>query len=401
MNVSKALSISDLRQAARRRLPKILFELIESGVEDEYGLSRNLDAFGNYRILPRYLGAIAERDQGVRLFGHDYASPFGIAPTGFAALLRNGADRMLAETAREANIPFIISGASAAPIEHLAELGPDHVWYHIYPAKDQAITTDILRRVRDAGLNKLVLTVDNPVYPNRERDTRNGFSLPLRLRPSILLEALTHPAWIAHYFRHGGMPFMDTWARYAGKDKNAAEVAAFFRSQSPSIQTWSDIERLRQEWPGTFILKGIQHPDDAVRAADLGIDGIIVSNHGGKSFDPLPSPLETLPMVSAALGGRIPVMMDSGVRRGYHALIAKALGADFVFVGRATLYGVVADGRRGAAKAVDLLRREIDQSLALAGASSFAGIDASYLLGAPGAAPAVIPPSAEPREQNP
>lgn len=400
MNVSKALSIADLRQAARRRLPKILFELIESGVEDEYGLARNLDAFGNYRILPRYLGEIAERDQGVRLFGHDYASPFGIAPTGFAGLLRNGADMMLAETAREANIPFIISGASAAPIEQLAQHGPDHVWYHIYPAKDRSITADILGRVRDAGLNKLVLTVDNPVYPNRERDTRNGFSLPLRLRPSILLEALTHPAWIAHYLQHGGMPFMDTWARYAGKDKNAAEVVAFFRSQSPSIQTWSDIEHLRREWRGTFILKGIQHPGDAVRAADLGIDGIIVSNHGGKSFDPLPSPLETLPMVRAALGGRIPVMMDSGVRRGYQALIAKALGADFVFVGRATLYGVVADGRRGAAKAVDLLRKEVDQSLALAGAPSFAGIDASYLMAAAGVQPVGIPSPVEPRERN-
>lgn len=382
MDVSKALSINDLRRAAKRRLPKILFELIESGVEDEYGLARNVDAFRQYRIMPRYLGDIAKRNQGVQLFGHDYASPFGIAPTGFAGLLRNGADMMLAETAHEANIPFIISGASAAPIEQLAKHGPDHVWYHIYPAKDAAITADILRRVRDCGLNRLVLTVDNPVYPNRERDTRNGFSLPLRLRPAILLEALTHPAWIAHYLRHGGMPFMDTWARYAGPDKNAAEVAAFFRSQSPSIQTWADIERLRGAWKGTFILKGIQHPDDAVRAADLGIDGIIVSNHGAKSFDPLPSPLETLPAVKAALGGRIPVMMDSGVRRGYHALIAKALGADFVFVGRATLYGVVADAKRGAAKAVDLLRKEVDQSLALAGASSFTGIDASYLLGA-------------------
>ena len=393
MDVSKALSIGDLRKAAKRRLPKILFELIESGVEDEYSRNRNIDTFRQYRILPRYLGDIATRDQGVRLFGHHYASPFGIAPTGFAELLRNGADMMLAETAREANIPFIISGASAAPIEQVASFGPDHVWYHIYPAKDIAITADILGRVRDSGLNKLVLTVDNPVYPNRERDTRNGFSLPLRLRPSILLEALTHPAWIAHYLRHGGMPLMHTWARYAGPDKSAAEVAAFFRSQSPSIQTWDDIERLRRDWKGTFILKGIQHPDDAVRAAELGIDGIIVSNHGAKSFDPLPRPLETLPMIKAALGGRIPVMMDSGLRRGYHALIARALGADFVFVGRATLYGVVADAKRGAAKAVDLLRKEVDQSLALAGASSFTGINSSYLLGTGGAHTAPTVPS--------
>lgn len=383
MKVSEALSIADLRRLAKRRLPRILFELIESGVEDEYGLARNEEAFRQFRLLPRYLGDIAERDQTVRLFGRDYASPFGIAPTGFAGLLRHGADMMLAEAARDANLPFIISGAGAAPVEDLARAAPDHVWCHLYPAKDRAITADIVRRIRDAGLSTLVLTVDNPVYPNRERDTRNGFSLPLRLKPSILLEALTHPGWIAHYLRHGGMPYMSTWVPYAGEGKSAAEVAAFFRSQSPSIQTWKDVEALRRDWPGIFILKGIQHPDDAVRAAEIGIDGVIVSNHGGKSFDPLPSPLETLPAVKAALKGRIPVMMDSGIRRGYEALIARCLGADFVFVGRATLYGVVAGGRAGADKAIQILRKEIDQSLALIGCPSFSQLDGSYLLGAP------------------
>ncbi|WP_221931046.1 alpha-hydroxy acid oxidase [Telmatospirillum sp. J64-1] len=366
---------------AKRRLPRILFELIESGVEDEHGLSRNEEAFRQYRFLPRYLGDISDRDQTATLFGRTYASPFGIAPTGFAALLRNRADFMLAEAARAADIPFIISGASAAPIKELAPVAPDHIWYHIYPAKDKAITTDILRRVKDAGLSKLVLTVDNPVYPNRERDTRNGFTLPLRLKLPILLEALTHPGWIAHYLRHGGMPFLDTWARYAGEGKSAAEVAAFFRSQSPSLQTWKDIEEIRRDWQGTFILKGIQHPEDALRAADLGIDGIIVSNHGGKSFDPLPSPLETLPMIKAALGDRIPIMMDSGIRRGYEALIARCLGADFVFVGRATLYGVVVAGREGADRAIEILRKEIDQSLALIGCNRFADLNGNYLLG--------------------
>src|SRR5690606_23848217 len=156
-------------------------------------------------------------------FGRRYASPFGIAPTGFAALLRSGADLMLAEAARAADIPFIISGAGAAPIEQLARISTDHVWYHLYPAKDVAITRDVLGRVAAPGLARLVRTVDNPVYPTRERDTRNGFSLPLRLRLPILLEALSHPGWIAHYLRHGGMPYMDMWARYAGAGKSAAE----------------------------------------------------------------------------------------------------------------------------------------------------------------------------------
>lgn len=379
--VEQALSIGDLRRLARRRLPRILFELIESGVEDEYGLIRNEAAFRQFRLLPRYLGDIEKRDQSKELMGRHYDCPFGIAPTGFAAMLRRDADAMLAAAARDANIPFVISGASAAPIQALARTAPDHVWYHLYPAKDPAFTEDILKRVADAGIGTLVYTVDNPVYPKRERDIRNGFSLPLRLRLSTMIEALKHPAWVLEYLRHGGMPVMDTWARYAGEGKSAGEIAAFFRSQSPCVKTWRDIEAWRKRWPGRLVLKGIQHPDDAKRAVDAGIDGIIVSNHGGKSFDALPSPLETLPAVKAAVGQRAAVMLDSGIRRGSDMVIARCLGADFVFVGRATLYGVVAGGQAGAKRAIDILRGDIDMSLAMIGCPRFGDLSDQFLMG--------------------
>lgn len=378
--IEQALSIGDLRRLARRRLPRILFELIESGVEDEYGLVRNEAAFRQFRLLPRYLGEIEKRDQGMDLMGRHYDCPFGIAPTGFAAMLRRDADSMLATAARGANIPFVISGASAAPIQALARCAPDHVWYHLYPAKDSAFTEDILKRVADAGIGTLVYTVDNPVYPKRERDIRNGFSLPLRLRLSTMLEAATHPAWVLEYLRHGGMPVMDTWARYAGEGKSAGEIAAFFRSQSPCIKTWRDIEVWRARWPGRLVLKGIQHPDDARRAVDSGVDGIIVSNHGGKAFDALPSPLETLPAVKAAVGRRAAVMLDSGIRRGSDMVIARCLGADFVFVGRAALYGVVAGGRAGAERAIEILRTEVDMSLAMIGCPRFDELGDRFLI---------------------
>lgn len=387
MTPAQALSIADLRRMARRRLPRILYELIESGVEDEYGLERNRAAFRAWRLWPRYLGEIATRSQAMTLFGQNYAAPFGIAPTGFAALLRPGAEEMLAAAARDANIPVILSGASAAPVERIAEIAPAHLWYHLYPARDPSITRAILDRVAAAGISTLVLTVDNPVYPNRERDTRNGFRLPLRLRPGMLAEALTHPGWILDYLRTGGLPMMDTWARHAGSGKSASEVAAFFRSQSPTILTWDDVAALRDRWHGRFLLKGLQHPADARRAMAAGIDGIILSNHGGKAFDPLPSPLETLPIVRKAVGAAYPVLFDSGIRRGYEAMIARALGADFVFVGRATLYGVTAAGRAGADRAIEILRNEIDQGLALTGCARFADLDRSWLLPSPDTAP--------------
>jgi L-lactate dehydrogenase (cytochrome)/(S)-mandelate dehydrogenase len=380
MNLDRAQSIDDLKTLARRRLPKILFELIESGVEDETSLERNRDAFKAYTFLPRYLGDISRRSQAVELFGRRYASPFGIGPTGFGGLMRKDGDAHLAAAAAAANIPIILSGASIAPIERISAIAPGNLWAHLYPAKESGITGRILDRYANAGIDVLVVTVDNPVFPKRERDNRNGFVLPLKLPPAILLEALLHPAWLVEYFLGGGMPMLESWRDYAPAGASAGEVASFFRSQSPATQTWSSIADMRRRWAGRMVLKGIQHPDDAVRAIDAGIDGIIVSNHGGKSFDALPSPLVTLPAVSRAVAGRVPVMFDSGIRRGFEILISIALGARFAFVGRATLYGVAAGGRAGADKAVAILRSEIDMSLAMIGAADITALDASFLL---------------------
>lgn len=380
MSLTKVQSIDDLRRLAKRRLPKILFELIESGVEAEAALIRNRDAFAGYTFHPRYLGDIATRNQGVELFGRRYASPFGIGPTGFAGLMRHGLDEMLAEAAAAADIPFVLSGASIASIEAISRIAPRNTWAHLYPARDVTITERILDRYVAAGIEVLVVTVDNPVFPKRERDNRNGFILPLKMPLPIMLEALLHPGWLIEYFGHGGMPMMGSWREYAPTGSNAEAVATFFRSQSPSTQTWASIAAMRRRWPGRFVLKGIQHPDDARRAIDEGIDGIIVSNHGGKVFDPLPSPLVTLPGVRDAVGGRIPVMFDSGIRRGAELLVAKALGADFCFVARATLYGVVAGGRAGADKAIAILRGEVDMSLAMIGVNDIAQLGPSHLI---------------------
>jgi len=379
MRAADALSIADLHRLAKRRLPRILFDCIESGTEDETALALNETSFGHYRLMPHHLGDVHRRDPGLTLFGRQYAQPFGIGPTGFAGLFRIDADAMLARSAAAAGIPFVLSGASVATPESVAAAAQGQLWYHLYAARDVAISDDIMRRVAAAGVEVLVLTVDNPVPAKRERDIRNGFSLPLKLKPAILLEALTHPGWVLDYLRGGGLPSMGSWAAYAPPGASAAEVGQFFRSHSPSIQTWDDLARFRDSWRGRLVVKGIQNPADASRLVELGVDGIIVSNHGGKAYDMLPVPLFSLPAVKAVVDGRIPVMFDGGVRRGSDILIARALGADFVFVGRATLYGVVAGGQAGADRAVAILADEVDRGLAMIGCRSAADLDSRWL----------------------
>ena len=284
------VNIDDLRKLAKKRLPKIAYDFIEGGTDDEVGLVTNEQAFRQARIVPRYLVDVSVRDQSTTLFGRTYSSPIGIAPTGLAGLFRHGADLMLAEAARDANVPFIMSGSSTGSIEDLGKLAPDHGWYQLYSAKDQAVSEDMIKRSADAGLRTLVFTVDVPEGSNRERNTRNGWGRPLKLTWKTKFEALMHPAWMMQWLRHG-TPYFDNWAKYAGPDATADKVADLVAYQNRAPMTWKHVERYRELWKGNFVLKGIMHPDDAIRAHSLGVDGIMVSNHGARQLDIAPSPL--------------------------------------------------------------------------------------------------------------
>jgi isopentenyl diphosphate isomerase/L-lactate dehydrogenase-like FMN-dependent dehydrogenase len=380
MNTDRAINIDDLRLMAKRRLPRICFDFIEGGLEDELGLAINESAFGRYRLVPRYLVDITKRDPSTTLFGRSYALPFGIAPTGIAGFFRRGGDLMLAEAAAAANIPYIMSGTSNASIEAAAKIAPEHTWYQLYGARDRRVSEDMIRRARDAGLSTLALTVDVPIGSKRERNIRNGFIRPYKLKPAIMLEALRHPAWLYEYFRNGGMPLFDNWAPYAPAGSGPREVADYLASQTPSSQTWQDLEAYRRLWPRTLVVKGILHPDDARRAAEMGVDGIMVSNHGGRQLDRAPSPLEVLPAIKQAVGDRVTLMFDGGVRRGSDIVIARCLGAQYIFVGRATLYGCVAGGVRGVRRAINILRDEIDRALAQIGCPSFDQLGPDWIL---------------------
>ncbi|MDB5603026.1 MAG: lldD [Xanthobacteraceae bacterium] len=375
MTVEQAINIEDLRRMCRRRLPRIAFDYIEGGVEDERGSPTNQAGFLRYRLLPRYLVDVSKRDQSVTLFGRTYSSPFGFGPTGTMGLFRRGSELMLAQAAREANIPYVMSGASNATMEAAARIAPDHLWYQLYAATDGAICADLLRRARDVGIGVLMVTVDVPVRTRRERNIRNGFNFRHKLKPSIVAEALRHPAWIVEYLRHGGAPMLDNWAPYAAQGANAMEVAEFFNTQVPaSSQTWRDLETYRKLWPGKLVVKGIMRTDDAERAVALGADGILVSNHGGRQLDRAPAPIDVFPAIDAAVGNRATLMLDSGIRRGSDIITALCVGAKFTFLGRAGLYGVSAGGQAGAKRVIDILRTELDLNMGQMGCPTIADL---------------------------
>jgi (S)-mandelate dehydrogenase len=381
MSIDSAINIDDLKRMAKRRLPKIMFDFIEGGVEDEVGLRTNANAFRDLKLVPRYYVDTSKREQRAKLFGRTYASPFGIAPTGMAGAFRRDAELYLAQAAAEADIPYLMSGASNASMEDGAKLAPKNLWYQIYGAKDRSFQLDLVKRAKDLGLSTIAVTCDVPVSSNRERNRRNGFVRPLRMTLPTILEAMLHPAWVINYYRQGGLPMLANWKPYAPKDFTPDQVADIFAKQTPDAsQTWHDIEAIRGAWPGKLLIKGIMHPEDARIATGLGVDGILVSNHGARQLDMMPSPLDMLPMIRSAVGPDIPLLLDSGIRRGSDIVAALCMGADFVLTGRATLYGATAGGLQGVKKAVSILQREIDLVLGQLGAANLDALGPQYLL---------------------
>ncbi len=378
--MAKPINLHDFRALAQRRLPKIAFDFIDGGADDELGMLRNREAFSSHQLLPRYLVDVTKRDQTVELFGRQYSSPIGISPTGMAGLFRTGADAMLAAAAKKANVPFLLSSASNLKIEEAARIAPDNVWFQMYVTSDPHINHDLVKRAKEANVDVLVITVDVPVNSNRERNRRNGFTRPFRMTPAIMLDALTKPSWVIEYLKAGGMPMMSNWQPYAKPGASADEVADMYGTLTPAPMTnWETIAAIRAQWTGPLVIKGLLHPDDATQAVSIGAQGIIVSNHGARQLDNVPSPLTMLPAIKAAVGDRVTLMLDSGVRRGSDVVVAKCLGATSCIFGRPTLYAVAALGQDGADQALAIMHKEIDAVLTQIGCGEFNKLDIRYL----------------------
>lgn len=384
--VEQAVTIEELRRLAMRRLPGFIGDYLDGGAGDGGGIRRNVDAFRKVQLKPRALVDPVPVDTGVELFGKTYASLFGMSPVGLAGIYRRGADELLAEAARAANIPFILSGASTASIETVCRIAPDHTWYQLYGAHRPDVTETMIARARDAGVKVLVYTVDYPLAPRSEVIARTGVSMAqgptLRTLPRLVLDALRHPFWTAEYLRSGGLPKLQSWAAYAPPGSSTKQVAAYYVQNWSNAQTWRDLDRIRALWKGPLVVKGLVVAGDVVRAVEAGADAVTVSNHGGNKLDCMQAALDALAEIRPAVGAHIRLFFDGGIRRGSDLLVAKALGADFCFTGRATIYGVAAGGLRGAQRAIDILQSDLIYTMAMTGCRQVSAITRDFVTSA-------------------
>ena len=362
-------NIADLRTRARRRLPLGVWEYAERGVEDEAGMARNRAAFERVTFRPRVLRGVHRIDPSTEIFGQRVPFPLAVAPTGAAGLMWHNGDIALARAAAEAGVPFTISSASTLDLEQIGEAG-GRLWFQLYFWEDRGLSHAVVERAWNQGCEALFVTLDLPVPPNREYIHRNGFGTPFKLNARNTLDVLTHPRWLAgvmgRYMLGGGIPSQANLPdRLRAKITKSAPPGALFKQDDLD---WDGVIDLRRRWPGKFVLKGILHPDDARRALDIGADGIVVSNHGGRALDSSMATIDALPDIAAAVGGRMTIFLDSGVRRGSDVVKAVARGADAVLAGRAVLYGLGAAGQRGVARALELLKQETVRTMAMAGA---------------------------------
>ncbi len=362
-------SVADIRTRARRRIPRFAFDFLDGGAEDEAAMARSRAAWAAIPLIPRVGCDVARRDPGVELFGRRWAAPFGVAPTGLTGLAWPGADLMIARAAAAANLPVAFSTLATATLEEVAAAVPDgHLWFQLYVPKRLDTAFDLMRRAQALGVRVLLVTMDVAVLGKRERDLRNRFTLPLRPSLRLAWDLATHPRWSLATLR-AGPPRFATYVRYAPPEATvgARQLAAFIASEVMPSLTWDVLRRLRDAWQGIFVAKGIVHPEDAEQALRAGADGVIVSNHGGRQLDAAPAPIEALPAVVEAVGERLVVMVDGGVRRGADIARAVAAGSRFVLAARPTLYGAAAGGEAGAARALAILLEELDRTMALLG----------------------------------
>ena len=373
--LERANTVADLRATASRRVPRAVFDYVDGGAEEEVSLRRDRAAFERVEFQPRVLRDVASIDTATTILGRPAALPLVLAPTGFTRLMHHEGEAAVARAAQRVDLPYALTTMSTVSIEDVARAaGAATTWFQLYVWRDRGLSRELIERARAAGYHALVLTVDVPVPGRRLRDTRNGFTIPPSLSARTVLDTARRPAWWINLLTTEPLAFASLAA--GAPDALASIVAEMF---DPRV-TFDDLTWMREAWPGPLVLKGIQSVEDAQRAAELGADGIVVSNHGGRQLDRAPTPLELLPRVAEAVGDHTEVLFDTGVRTGSDVVAAVALGARACLIGRAYLYGLMAGGQRGVERAVEILTDELTRTMQLIGVDSVRDLDSSHAL---------------------
>jgi isopentenyl diphosphate isomerase/L-lactate dehydrogenase-like FMN-dependent dehydrogenase len=373
------MNVADMRAEARRVLPRAVFDFADGGAEDERTLRRNESAFDEITLLPRPLNGAAERDLSVELFGRRHSLPLMIGPTGIAGLIWPDGEAAAARAASKAGVVYCLSHGSVCTVEHLAATGAEPRWMQVFIYRDRGFTRELAARAEAAGYEALVLTVDNQLTGNRERDLRNGFTIPPSFRWADRLAMATKGRWLWRMRRE--LPRV-TFGNYVRPDlpSDAASVARRMTAMLDPSMSWQDVKMLRKAWKGPLLLKGILHPAEARKALEYGVDAIIVSNHGGRQLDGAASSIEALPAIVEAVAGGAPVLVDGGIRRGVDVVKALALGAASCLIARPQLWGLAIGGEAGVSHVLELFRREIDRAMGLMGAARVADLSRDMIV---------------------
>lgn len=353
-------SIEHLRERARQRMPRFAFEYLEGGCFSEINLRRNTDDIREVQLRPYYLRDYAGSDLTTTLFGKTYDAPFGIAPIGLQGLMWPGSTEILAKSAFDANIPFILSTVGTASVETVAELTEGNAWFQLYHPKEDALRDTLLDRVAAAGLDVLVILADTPTFAYRPKEIKNGLSIPPKMSMRNVLQMMMSPTWSFSQLA-AGAPEFKTMTPYIPKGLSMKHLALFMNKTFSGRLNPAKIEAIRERWKGKLVVKGIVNEEDAEKAIRLGVDGIIVSNHGGRQLDSGQSTIKPLPELAAKFGAKTTLMIDSGLRAGPDVACALASGAKFTFMGRSFMYGVGALGKKGGDHTITMLKRQLQQ----------------------------------------
>jgi len=361
-------SIPHLENRAEARIPKFAFEYLAGGIGSEVCLRENQEALQSVKLIPRYISEAGKPDLSRTLFGHRYDQPFGVAPIGLSGLMWPRTAEILASAAKRNNVPFVLSCFANASLERISEIAGHHAWFQLYLPKEAEVLADLMHRAKDVGYSVLVLTIDSPTAPRRQREIRNGLSMPPTLGLCKLMQILQHPSWATSMLLTG-IPTFATLERYVPRNSSIGETAAFFGNMIEGHVPLQQLKKIRDSWDGILLVKGILHPEDAKQCLSVGVDGLIVSNHGGRQIDAAPASVEVVGRIRKSVGPEIVIIADGGVRSGLDVARMIASGANFVLLGRPFVFAVAALGAKGGEHVMHILNEEFRTTMAQLGCS--------------------------------
>ena len=373
-------NIADLRLRAKRKLPAPMFHYIDGGADDEWSLRRNTQAFDDYQLLPNYLKDVSSIDLKTNVLGATLDLPFFLSPTGMSRLFHHEKELGACRAAEKMGTLYCVSTMANTSLEDIAAATQTPKMFQIYILKDRGLTQEFVQRCKDSHYHALCLTVDTPMAGNRERDSVNGMTMPPKISLKNAFSYGTSFEWLLNMLIHPGFKLANVEHRVDALGKGAMGLIEYVNSQFDRTVTWDDAAWLAEQWDGPFVIKGIQSPEDAQRAVDIGASAIMVSNHGGRQLDGVSAPMDCIAPIREVVGDQLELIVDGGIRRGTHIIKALAQGADACSIGRPYLYGLAAGGQRGVERALQLLTSEVERSMALLGVNSIGDINSEHLV---------------------